>query len=72
MMTGFLALAELEWRQRAGSQECESSGALLASLAPVTMKDLPASGSFSRGTGQNGDSEDGKLVQKNNCLDISS
>lgn len=69
MMTGFLALAELEWRQRAGSQECESPRALLASLAPVTMIDAPASGSFSRGTGQKGDSEDGELVQKTHYLE---
>lgn len=69
-MTGFLALAELEWRQRAGSQECESPRALLASLAPVMMIDVPASGSFSRGTGERGDSEDGELVQKTHCLDI--
>lgn len=69
-MTGFLALAELEWRQRTGSQESESPRALLASLAPVTMIDIPASGPFSRGTGQKGDSEDGEFVQKTHCLYI--
>lgn len=41
-------------------------------LAPVMMTDVPASGSFSRGTGKNGDSEDGELVLKTHCLDISS
>ena len=69
MMTGFLAPAELEWRQRAGSQECEFPRALFASLASVMMIGIPASGSFSRGTGQKGDSEDGELVQKTHCLE---